>query len=367
MPFVRPSLQQIIDRVQGDIKGSLGITTILRRSFLAAFSRAIAGASHVLHGHLVFISRQIFPDQAEVEYLERWGSIYGLERTPAVFTQLQIDVTFTGAATVSAGTIFQRSDQVTYTVNADIVATGAGVVQGVITAEVAGSNGNLDDGQTVSLQSPIALVETDATIDSTTVEGEDEENDENFQQRIVDRIQNPPSGGTVADYKLWAIEVAGVTRAWVLPGYLGLGTVGITFVEDNDTPSIIPGTAEVEAVQDNIDLRKPVTADAVVFAPDDNSVDMTISLFPNTAEVQAAVTEELTDLFSRESQVKGAFQAVDLPAYTGIIPLSRINEAISLAQGEQDHVLVTPTLNPEPANNGGILTLGTITFQTLVV
>lgn len=366
MPFVRPTLGAIIDRVQGDIKGSLGITTILRRSFLAALSRAVAGASHVLHGHLVFISRQIFPDQAEAEFVERWGSIYGLERNPAVFTQLQIDVTFTAAATVSAGTIYQRSDQTEYTVNADIVATGAGVVQGIITASVAGSNGNLDDGQTVSLQSPIADVETDALVDSTVTEGEDEESDELYQQRIVDRIQNPPAGGTVEDYKAFAFTVSGVTRVWVLPGHLGLGTVGITFVEDNDTPSIIPDPPEVAAVQLAIDERKPVTADATVFAPDDNPVDMTISITPNTAAVQAAITEELRDLFARESQVRGAFQGVNSPSYTGIIPLSRINEAISLAEGEQDHVLVTPTSNPQPSNVGGILTLGTLTFQTLV-
>jgi len=365
MPFERPTLQQIIDRAQGDIKGSLGITTILRRSFLAALSRAIAGASHVLHGHLVFISKQIFPDQAEIEFVERWGSIYGLERNPAVFTQLQIDVTFTGAATVSAGTIYQRSDQTEYTVNADIVATAAGVVQGIVTASVAGSNANLDDGQTVSLQSPIAAVETDALVDSTVVEGEDEESDELFQQRIVDRIQNPPAGGTVEDYKAFAFTVTGVTRVWVLPGHLGLGTVGITFVEDNDTPSIIPGAAEITAVQTAIDEKKPVTADATVFAPDDNSTDFTISLLPNTAAVQAAVTDELEDLFFRESQVKGAFQAVNA-AYTGVIPLSRINEAISVAAGEQDHVVTSPTSNPEPSNIGGILTLGTITFNTLV-
>ena len=56
MAFQRPSLQDIIDRAEGDLKGALGITTILRRSFLAAIARAIAGVAHVLHGHLVFIS-----------------------------------------------------------------------------------------------------------------------------------------------------------------------------------------------------------------------------------------------------------------------------------------------------------------------
>lgn len=366
MPFVRPTLQAIVDRVQGDIKGSLGITTILRRSYLAAFARAVSGLSHVLHGHLVFLSKQIFPDQAEIEYLERWASIYGLERNPAVFAQIQIDVTFTSPGTVPAGTVYQRSDQTEYTVDSDIVAAVAGVVQGTLTASESGSSANIDDGQTLSLQSPIAAVETDALVDSTIIEGEDQETDELFRQRIVDRIQNPPAGGTVEDYKAFAFTVSGVTRVWVLPGYLGLGTVGVSFVQDNDSPSIIPSVAEVQAVQLAIDERKPVTAEAIVFAPSENLVDITIALNPNTVAVQNAVLAELEDLFSRESQVKGAFSSVSQPAYTGIIPLSRINEAISIAEGEQDHVLTSPTVSPEPIADGGILILGTVNFTSLV-
>jgi uncharacterized phage protein gp47/JayE len=366
MPFTRPTLQAIIDRTQGDIKGSLGITTILRRSLLAALARAISGAAHQLHGHLVFISKQIFPDQAEVEFLERWASIYGLERNPATFAQIQIDVTFTAAATVSAGTIYQRTDQTEYTVNADIVAVGAGVVQGIVTASVAGSGPNIDDGETLSLQSPIANVDTDATVDSTVVEGEDEETDEALRQRLVDRIQQPPAGGKVSDYIAFAKDVSGVTRVWVLPDWLGPGTVGVSFVQDNDTPSIIPDAAEIALVQTSIDEQKPVTAGAVAIAPIENTTPMTISIFPNTADVRAAVEAELEDLFLRESQVKGAFQAVNLPVYTGKISLSRINEAISIAAGEQDHILTSPTVDPEPATDNGLLTLGTLTFNTLV-
>ena len=96
----------------------------------------------------------------------------------------------------------------------------------------------------------------------------------------------------------------------------------------HDRP-VIPDAAEIAAVQTAVDEQKPVAADAVVFAPDENSVDMTISIKPNTAAVQAAIQAELEDLFFREAQVRGAFQAVGQPAYDGIIALSRINEAIS--------------------------------------
>jgi uncharacterized phage protein gp47/JayE len=68
----------------------------------------------------------------------------------------------------------------------------------------------------------------------------------------------------------------------------------------------------------------------------------------------------------RESQVSGA---IDLDDYgetqDGILELSKINEAISLAADEDDHVLVSPNADVVPTQ-GEILTLGTVTFQTLV-
>ena len=137
----------------------------------------------------------------------------------------------------------------------------------------------------------------------------------------------------------------------------------MSFVEDDDVP-IIPDAASVAAVQLAVDLQKPVTANAIVFAPIDNVTDLNISIKPNTVAVRDAVTAELEDLFLRESQVRGAFRDVT-QNYDGIIPLSRINEAISIAAGEEDHVVNSPTENPQPATSGGILTLGTITFQTL--
>ena len=363
MTFVRPTPAQILERVEGDLKSELDVQTLVRRSFLKAIASALAGASHTLHGHINFATQQIFPDQAADEFLDRWGSIFGLERNPATFASQTIDIVFTGAGTVTAGTIYQRVDGVEYTLDADVTATAAGTLQGVITAEVAGSNANNEVGDVVSLQSPIANVNGDATVAAITLEGEDRETDDSYRDRLVNRIQQPPAGGTPNDYIQFARTVTGVTRAWVFPGYLGAGTVGVSFVQDDEDP-IIPGAAKVAEVQTAVDERKPVVADATVFAPTDNPLDLTIRLNPNTAAVREAVETELRDLISREAEVKGAFRDID-NTYTGKIPLSRINEAISIADGEEDHILVSPTVDAEPGANGGIITLGTITWLTL--
>ena len=62
--------------------------------------------------------------------------------------------------------------------------------------------------------------------------GSDAETDESLRARVLRRIQKPPQGGAGYDYVAWALEVPGVTRAWVYPAEMGLGTVTVRFVRD---------------------------------------------------------------------------------------------------------------------------------------
>ncbi len=369
MAFERPSLNDIIQRVEGDFKSALGLTSILRRSFIAAMSRAIAGASHVLHGHIVFVSRQIFPDQAEAELLDRWGSIYGITRNPATFGQFEIDINFTSSATVTAGTIFKRTDGLTYELDADVSETVGPfpiLKKGTVTAKTFGADANLNVNDKITLETPIVGVDSEATVSLILKEGEDVETDENLRQRIVDRIQEPPSGGRAEDYIQFAKTVTGVTRVWVLPGHLGQGTVGLWFVEDDNVGSIIPSAAKVQEVQDAVTLLKPVTAELFTFAPEPLHLDMTIAIKPNTQAVRDAVTTEITSLLKRDAQVRGTLKEAGTGStYDGKILLSRLNEAISIAEGEEDHNIISPTSDVQPPNVGGLVVAGTLTFQTL--
>lgn len=362
MAFVRPTLDVIIDRIKGDLKSALGITTILRRSFLDALAKALAGVTHTLHGHQVFISRQIFPDQAEAEFLVRWASIYNLQRKAATFANLTVSGTGINGTVIAPGTVFQRDDGIEYSTDAEATISG-GVYLVSVTALSTGSAANIDNGEVLNLSSPLSGVDAAVSVSATVVEGEDEETDENLRVRLVERIQNPPAGGNAADFKNFALSVPGVTRAWVFPGHLGEGTVGVSFVEDDQT-NIIPSPAKVAEVQTVIDLEGPISSDNIAFAPIAKVIDMTIAIKPNTQAVRDAVTLELKDLFAREAQVAGAYQGVDL-TYSGAIPISKINEAISQAAGEEDHVLSIPTGDVLPTT-GELAVVGTLIFLTLV-
>jgi uncharacterized phage protein gp47/JayE len=195
--------------------------------------------------------------------------------------------------------------------------------------------------------------------------GSDLETPEELQARLVDFIQSPPKGGAAGDYVTWAKQVAGVTRAWELPLQLGPSTVVVLFVQDlfdadgYFVSTTFPSAGDLTEVREYIDDRKPVTvngyepaASTYVMAPLDTAVDMTIQLYPNNATVQLQVQRQLEDLFLRAAEPNGT------------IPLSQVNEAISLATGEVDHILVTPVADLV-AGAIELFTLGTITFQEI--
>lgn len=350
MPFIRPSLTQVVDRIKKDLEDKLtGGSPALRRSVIAVISRVFGAASHILHGHLDWISRQILPDTSDEDILLRQGSMYGVVRIPAVYAERDVEFTGANGSTIPAGTELQRSDGVIYTTDALATISG-GIATVHITAQDAGDEGNVDTAVILQLVSPLVGIDNEAEVQSTNaVEGEDQEDIEAYRLRVLFRIQNTPQGGAAADYIRWALEVPQVTRAFVFPVHLGPGTVGLSFVLDNEDP-IIPDAPKVAEVQAYIDARRPVTVDFLAFAPVASPVNFTIDLLVNdTAEIRAAVEAELRDLLVREAEPGSP------------ILLTHIHEAISIAAGEYDHTLAVPAANL-PGITNTIYTFGMITW-----
>ncbi len=349
MPFSRPTLAQLIERAQTDLETRLpGADAGLRNAALNVLARTHSGAVHGLYGFLDWIAGQVLPDTAEAEYLERWANIWAITRKPASPAAGSVALAGTSGTVVPAGTVLAAADGREYQTDAEAT-LAAGAADAQITALIAGQAGNLAAGTALSLVSPIAGLNAQATVGAGgLVGGADAETDAALRGRLLARIQAPPHGGTATDYIAWALEVPGVTRAWCYPRELGLGTVTVRFVRDDDA-GIIPDAGEVQAVQDHIDSVRPVTADVTVVAPIAVPLDFSIRLAPNTAAVQAAVQTELVDLLRREAQPGGT------------ILISHIREAISLAAGETDHTLTVPAADVAHTS-GQIAIMGAITW-----
>jgi uncharacterized phage protein gp47/JayE len=253
MPYQRPTLTQLRGNVVAAINAQLpGADALLRFSNVGVLGTVQAGLSHQHYGYLDWIALQTNPFTATGEYLEAWGALKDVYRKSSV--QASGPVTFLCAAstsTVVPGTPLLRSDGIPYTVTAAAapVATGGGAAQPyqiTITAQadpdptgLTGAFGDCAVGVQFTLGQTIAGV-TSSGLSGLITGGADLEDDNDYRARVIQVYQNSPQGGAAADYVTWALEVAGVTRAWCQPLYLGAGTVGVYFMMD-ETESAFSG------------------------------------------------------------------------------------------------------------------------------
>lgn len=351
MPFSRPTLKTLIDRAMADINARLPKgDSRLSAAVLNVLAFVNGGAANGLYGYLDWLSAQLMPDKCEVEYLDRWANIWGIARTAEAPSTGSIAFTGTTGVTVPTGTLLQRADGLQFRTTADVtMAAGTGTANAV--SVKGGAATNTAAATNLNLVSPIAGIGSTASVAAPGFSGgADAEKDDPLRARLLARIQTVPRGGASADYVSWALEVAGVTRAWVYPNELGAGTVSLRFVRDNDAGGFIPNAGAVAAVQAYLDARRPVTAQLTVVAPVAVPLNFQIqAITPNSLAVRNAVQAELQDMLLREA----------IPG--GTILLSHIRAAISAAAGESDHVLIAPAANVVNAI-GNISTMGAITW-----
>ncbi len=349
MPFTRPSLLELIERVDAELATRLGLGALLRRSVLGAVARVVAGASHQLHGHLDWISDQVFPDTADAEHLERWASIWGVPRKPATHAEGSIVVSGLADTVVPAGARWIRPTGEEYASTAEVIlVSGSGVVP--IEALEPGAAGNAAEGSVLTVQGVVPGLVASATVAVGGLSGgADAETDAALRERILARIQEPPMGGAAHDYVAWALAVPGVTRAWVQPLWEGPGTVRVIVVTDDADDGPSPSSSKLLEVAAYIEERRPVTASVTVAAPQLVPLGLTLTITPDTSDVRAAVEASIEDLLRREAEPGGT------------LLISHIREAISTAPGEQDHVLTFPTVDV-PTFFSELLVPGTITW-----
>lgn len=354
MPFLRPSPQQLRDRIAAEIEAALpGADARTRRSVEGVLARMVALASYELHGHLDWIARQVLVDTADTEELERHASIWGIARRAAVAASGTVTFTGQAGAILPAGSELRRADDTRFVTEADVAIGGDGTIAAAVVAARAGALGNAPIGTKLTLIAPIAGVQSQAIVvddgsGNGLSGGADVEADASLRARILARIQEPPHGGAEHDYVAWVKEIVGETLVWVYPANTGLGTVGITFVMPDGS---VPPSTVVDQVQAHIDEARPVTADVTVFAPPVDLIPFTIRLDPDTVAVRAAVEAELQDMILREAKPGGK------------LPLSRLRAAISAAAGEESHELQAPIADVVSAA-GHIARLGAITWAS---
>jgi uncharacterized phage protein gp47/JayE len=356
MPWTTPTLRETRRLTRDYVLSQLGARAMIPNSVLRIMSDAKAGLAHLAFLYLDWLAKQLMPDTAEKEWLDRHGNIWLINsdgskgRKAATYAQGSLQFEGNAATPIPVGTVLSGGNSVNYqTVTGGEIGSG-GFGTAVAVALTAGSVGNLPDGDAMDLIVPIAGV-TLVTLVGDMTGGVDQERDEQLRERILFRIQNPPMGGSQADYVRWAMSVPGVTRAWAAPE-IGPGTMTVRFLMDDLHPDNygLPTSSDIIMVYDYINSVRPVTVyDCFVMAPILYFYDVTITDLTNDdATVRARIETSIKDMEFERSQ----------PGQTWY--RSWVDEAISQAVGEETHELdYETTVMPAPAY---MPVLGTILY-----
>lgn len=343
MPFNIPTLPEVIQRVSNDLASNQ-----VMQSDAQVLSRVHGGTTYGLYGYQDWIAKQILPDTADEDMLERQAILrLGVGRKPAVASTGYADFPGNATAIVGADVMLQAADGRQYmtTESATVGFDGKGTI--AIKAIVAGVNGDLDAGVQLNLVSPVYGVNNTFTINSHRVRGgADQESLESLRQRVIRSYRVIPHGGNKDDYVTWALEIAGVTRAWCVPRWLGLGTVAVFFLKD-DAADPMPTDEDLAEMQRHLENVRPVTAEVYALRPLTKAITYKLWIDPDTPAVRDAVEKSLRDLHYREAELGST------------LLLTHISEAISISKGENDHRIDYPLGNVS-SNNNEILIFGGI-------
>ena len=337
-----------------------GADATVPNSRLRAIAEMAASQAHDNDLHLDWVARMMMPDTAEAEFAERWASIWLPQgRKGASFSTGHVTVGGDIGAVIPSGTVLTATgfdaagEQVTIELEVSVGVTLASTSAAVaVAALTSGALGNLDEGARVSFLAALEGVDGEAVVAAPGLAGgADQESDADLVARYIDRIQQPPHGGSAHDYVQWMLEVPGVTRAWARQE-MGVGTVTCRFMMDEVRASFggFPQAEDLALVEAYIDGLRPVTvADLFVVAPISQALDITISgLVGDTPEVREAIRVELAEMLRARS----------VPGST--VYASWIREAISAATGEDHHDITIA--NQVPSTMGHLITLGTVSF-----
>lgn len=289
-----------------------------------------------------FIARQAVPIFSSGEFLDGWLTTYGLVRKEPSAAVGIINGSGVATSPLVAGTLVQDDRGRQYRVTIDAVVAAGGAVAASVIAQVPGLASNALAGLKLTLVSPVAGVDSAFTVGAAGLGGgADLETDAQAIYRLQQRLSNEPMGGNPADYARWALQIAGITRAFGVRNPAGPTSAGVIIMADGNGAPGLPTAVQQRQVLDYIrDPKRGPPDELFVIIPTPVIKNWTLSISPDTTANRASATAAVQDLFFREA-VPG-----------GSIPHSHVKEVISASPGEYNHTITAPVLT-----EGGVFTV----------
>ena len=291
-----------------------------------------------------------FMDTAQAEYVDRRAAEVGLTRKPAV--EATGAVTITGEVDTPIPSGYEvYSEDATFVTVGDFEIGADGTVVANVQGVDAGSLGNINTGEIIGFADLDGV--TGATNAAPFSGGVDEESDEDLKARYNLKVQKPAVSGSAYHYQAWALEIAGIGGARVIPLWDGPGTVKVILIT---TDGRAPSPEKVQEVTDYIEANRPIGANVTVTAIDELPINISATLTLDNGLLVSDVLEP----------IKSAISEYLLEALEdGVIRYVQIARAILNTSGVIDFtdLLVNDdTANIDVVDDIGVV-LGEVTFQ----
>lgn len=356
-----PTTKEIYDSEITSIQVNLPDSNpALRNSMFDILALATAEPVSGLYKYQKKQSEQSFITKATGVWLDEHGIEYNLPRAKATKSSGNVTITGSDGSQVIVGITITNQGGTEFVTTESVTLTASG------TADIAVES--VDEGldKNVLANSPLFFSNTPAGINQACfvdgdgiVGGTDTQNDTQYRESLLFLRQNPPMGGNYTDYIRWTKEaLPTATRVYPMSydqdAIIDRGDVNVYFMMDDSYTDGIPQAGDATIVTDYLNQPdvKPITMQVTALAPTAVPLDFDIQIDPYTPEVEEAVEASLRDFIRNESEVGGTLW------------LSRINEAISISDGEFNHNLIAPVANETVAKTE-ISTAGTFSFSAV--
>lgn len=279
-----------------------------------------------------------FPEWSSGEFLDKLGRAVALTRKSATAAETTLKVTGTANITIPEGFVFSTaattiSDNIEFVSTEEITLDSNGEGEIPVMCTETGTVGNVPANSITLMSSPVSGISS-ITNEAAATGGTDEETDEAFSARIVERERDGENSfvGCDADYKRWAMEVDGVGAAIVVPEWDGPGTVKVIVMDANGEPAT---TTIITNVYDHI------------MSPDDQSLRLapigatltvnTASVMPLTITADIILDEDYTVNDVTEAFMASLASCLEQAMTEGTLRITRVGAILSQTEGVVDY------------------------------
>lgn len=287
-----------------------GRSAVIRKGVLKVLASVLGAALYMLHLVAKRMWKNRFVHSCDIDALDGFGAEYAVPHKPPVYATGYVSVALSnGTASLPSGTLLL--DEVTKkeykTVNDVALSVGSNNVR--VMASEPGAESNASSGTELvfidSVPSNVgdsAEVVGDGIVGGKSVDvvisGNVEqwgESAEDYRARLLNRIQNPPHGGSANDYKRWAERFNFVSKAFVFAHNPRVNSVVVACanIAKGSTPAITDDQVEEVDNYINADERRPVTADVLVMSVSPVKMVVNATCKPFNDDVKKSVTDAL--------------------------------------------------------------------------